>query len=225
MILSPAGSLDLHNGCCIIAYMDKFTLIIGIIGLILFAIALVILINTIIGMVKRKRTFRQFVTSLVAFLVLLGFGTSFMYLSLFLQTFSRYTKEDKIGWIYAEHMDEKLTMVFYDEQKQDQHYFNLLGDQWMVEGYFLRWGLALRWLGAGSYYRVTRFTGRWEEPYDKPMSAYQVHPEELLWKLLLKYDDKLPFVDAAYGIGAFQYPSKDTFSLYINDTGFILRKR
>jgi hypothetical protein len=204
--------------------MDKFTAVIGIIGLILLAISLIIMINAVIGTIKRKRTFRQFLTALITFLILLGFGTSFIYLSLFLQTFSRYTREDKIGWIYAERTDEKITMVFYDEQKQDLHYFDLLGDQWMVEGYFLRWSLALRWIGAGSYYRVTRFTGRWEDPYDKSMSVYQVYPEEFLWKLLLKYDDKLPFVDAAYGIGAFQYPAKDTFSLYINDTGFILRK-
>jgi hypothetical protein len=204
--------------------MDTFTLIIGIIGLVLFAVSLVILINAIISVVKRKMKFRKAVTSLVMFLILFGFGTSFIYLALFLQTFSRYTQEDKIGWIYAEDVRDGITMVFYDEQKQDLHYFNLQGDQWIVEGYFLRWSLALRWLGAGAYYRVTRFTGRWEEPFDKPPSVYQIHPERGIWKMLLQYGDKLPFVDAAYGIGAFQYPARDTFSLYINDTGFIRRK-
>lgn len=204
--------------------MDKFTVIIGIIGLVLLAIALVILINMVIGLIKRKKGFRQVITSCIAFLVLLGFALSAIYLSLFLQTFSRYTHEDKIGWVHAAREDGKITMVYQDVNKQDRHYFNLSGDQWMVEGYFLRWSLALRWLGAGSYYRVTRFTGRWEETNNKPMSAYQVHPEEFLWKILLKYDNKIPFVDAAYGIGAFQYPSNDTFTVYINDTGFILRK-
>jgi hypothetical protein len=204
--------------------MDRFTVIIGIIGLIMLAIALVILINAVIGALKRKRKFRQLITSLIAFLILLGFALSAIYLSLFLQTFSRYTQEDTIGWIHAAREDEKIIIVYQEAKNQERHYFNLLGDQWMVEGYFLRWNLALRWLGAGSYYRVTRFTGRWEESNDKPMSAYQVYPEEFLWKILLKYDNKLPFVDAAYGIGAFQYPSNDTFTLYINDTGFILRK-
>lgn len=204
--------------------MDTFTMIAGIAGLVLLAIALVIFINALIGTIRRRKTFKKAVASFIVFLILLGFATSLIYLSLFLQTFSRYTREERIGWIYADHANNNMTMVFYNEQKQDLHYFNLMGDQWMVEGYFLRWGLALRWLGAGSYYRVTRFSGRWEEPDHKPLSVYQVYPEESLWKFLLKYGDKLPFVDAAYGIGAFQYPLKDTFSLYINDTGFILRR-
>ena len=83
----------------------------------------------------------------------------------------------------------------------------------------------MRWLGAGAYYRVTRFTGRWSDPAKQIVSVYQIEPETHLWRFLLKYGNRIPFIDAAYGIAAFQYPNKDTIDIYINDTGFILRIR
>jgi hypothetical protein len=83
----------------------------------------------------------------------------------------------------------------------------------------------VRWLGADAYYRVTRFSGRWEESDAGTVSNYEIHQEEGMWRFLLRNAEKIPGVDTAYGIAAFQYPSPDTFYVYINDTGFILRRR
>jgi len=45
------------------------------------------------------------------------------------------------------------------------------------------------------------------------------------YAVFLKNADKIPFVDAAYGIAAFAYPDNTiTYTVYINDTGFIIRK-
>ncbi|MCK4328396.1 hypothetical protein KAX02_00980 [candidate division WOR-3 bacterium] len=206
--------------------MDKFTLIIGIIGLILLFIGLVKFISAIVNTIKRKRSLKSFLSSFIIFLILLAFASSFLYLSLFLQTFSRYTHEERIGKIYIKEADGKMILAFFDEKKDQSYVFDLSGDQWMVEGYILRWSLLLRWIGAGYYYRITRFSGRWKETRENTRTTtYQIHPGEKLWEYLLKYADKIPLVDAAYGIAAFQYPSDDTFYLYINDTGFILRTR
>ncbi|MCK4595562.1 hypothetical protein KAT73_02180 [candidate division WOR-3 bacterium] len=204
--------------------MDKFTLTIGIIGLIFLFIGLVKFISAIVNTIKRKRRLKNFLTSFIVFLILLTLASSFIYLSLFLNTFSRYTHEERIGRIYTTKTDGKMILSFFDEKKDQSYVFDLSGDQWMVEGDILRWSLLLRWLGAGHYYRITRFTGRWEETKENTeYTVYQIHPDEKLWEYLLRYADKIPFVDAAYGIAAFQYPSNDTFYLYINDTGFILR--
>ena len=156
--------------------------------------------------------------------MIFAFASAFIYLSLFLQTFSRYTQEEKIGWVYAEGVNDTTRVTFFEQSENCMHFFNLTGDQWMIEGYFLRWSTALRWLGADAYYRITRFSSRWEQAEDTFVSIYQMHPEENLWKFLLKHAQSIPGVDAAYGIAAFQYPSPDTFYVYINDTGFILRK-
>jgi hypothetical protein len=204
--------------------MDRFVLVIGTIGFLLLAIALVLLIHSIVRTIQRKRKITKFIYSLLLFFVILGFASAFIYLSLFLQTFSRYTHEEQIGWVYAEPVDDSTRVTFYDKKANRLHFFMLTGDQWMVEGYFLRWNTALRWLGADAYYRITRFSGRWESEEIMAHTIYQIHPEENLWRFLLKHAEKIPGVDTAYGIGAFQYPCPDTFYVYINDTGFILRK-
>ena len=204
--------------------MDRFVGVTGFIGLILFVIAVVILIHSIVKTVKRKRRITRFIYSLLASFVIFAIASSFIYLSLFLQTFSRYTHEEKIGWVYPEAVNDSTRVTFFQENTNRMHFFTLVGDQWMIEGYFLRWSTALRWLGADAYYRITRFSGRWEQAEARLTSIYQLHPEERLWKFLLKHAEKIPGVDAAYGIAAFQYPSTDTFYVYINDTGFILRK-
>lgn len=203
--------------------MDKFILITGILGIVLAIISLVILISSLVKLFKKRITIKKFIFSLLLFLILIGFGSSFIFLSLFLQTFSRYTHEERIGKVYAEETNGDMRVYFFDEKRDRDYFFNLHGDQWMVEGYILRWSVLVRWLGAGAYYRVTRFRGRWDTLQDKTVSEYQIYPEETIWKFLLKHGQRIPFVDAAYGIGAFQYPAKDTFLIYINDTGFILR--
>ena len=205
--------------------MDKFTLIIGLVGIILLVVAIVVIITAIINLIKKKTTFRKFLSSIIVFLILFAFATSFIYLSLFLQTFSRYTSEHQLGWVYVEEKTDTIKITYYDAVNNRYHWFKIAGEQWMIDGYFLRWSLALRWLGAGAYYRVTRFTGRWSNPEEQIASVYQIQPETKLWKFLLKHGNKIPFIDAAYGIGAFQYPNKDTVDIYINDTGFILRIR
>jgi hypothetical protein len=204
--------------------MDRFVGVTGLIGLILFVIAVVILIHSIVKTVKRKRRITRFIYSLLASFVIFAIASSFIYLSLFLQTFSRYTHEEKIGWVYAEAVNDSTRVTFFQENTNRMHFFTLAGDQWMIDGYFLRWSTALRWLGADAYYRITRFSGRWEQAEARLTSIHQLHPEERLWKFLLKHAEKIPGVDTAYGIAAFQYPSTDTFYVYINDTGFILRK-
>ena len=205
--------------------MHRFVAVTGVIGLILFIIALVTLINSIIKIVKRRRRIKKYIYSIPISLVVFVCALSFIYLSLFLQTFSRYTHEERIGWVYAETVNDSTMVTFFQESANRMHFFTLFGDQWMIEGYFLRWSTALRWLGAEAYYRITRFSGRYEQAEDQIMSIYQMHPEEKIWGFLLRNAEKIPGVDTAYGIGAFQYPSPDTFYVFINDTGFILRKR
>jgi hypothetical protein len=206
--------------------MDSFVVIIGIIGLALLLISLIIIISAIVHIIKRRIKVKKFIVSIIIFLILFAFASSFIYLSFFLQTFSRYSHVERIGWVKAEPVDNnEINMEYFDEKGNRLHWCTLCGDQWVIEGYFLRWSLFLRWLGAGSYYRVTRFTGRWEVPKGREISVYQIHPEEKIWKFILKYGEKIPFIEAAYGIGAFQYPRKQTFYIYINDTGFILKSR
>jgi hypothetical protein len=204
--------------------MDRFALSTGIIGTVFILICIGILISIVLRFVRKKMRMKRFLTSFV-FLVICGlFSLSCIYLSLFIQTFSRYTHEEKIGTIVAQESGQDIQVYYVDEINETEHFFTVDGDQWMVEGCILRWSLLLRWLGADSYYRVTRFRGRWEVAEGKHTKEYTIQPQGWFWGFLLKRGQSLPFIDAAYGIGVYQYPSTEPYSLYINDTGFILRK-
>ncbi len=203
--------------------MDKFVSGLGIAGLILFLVGLAVLISSLVRVFKKNSSVKSIITSMLTFLILCGFGLAFISVALFLYTFSRFSREERIGYVYAEARGDTILVNFVNEKKDENHVFRLIGDQWMIEGHILRWNKSLRWLGAESYLCITRFSGRDVEPRDRS-SVYQIAPESGPWRFLLRNCEKIPFVDAAYGIAAFQYPDKDMFHVHVNDTGFIIKK-
>ena len=204
--------------------MDKFIVSLGIVGVLFSLIALFMLISALINLFKMKLKMRRLGINSLLFLVVALIGLSSIYLTMFLRTFSLYTKEDKIGTVFAEKSGDSIKIYYNDMKNKRDYKFYLKGDEWMIEGYILRWNLPLRFLGAKSYYKVMRFSGRGEKANVKTTS-YTLAKEGKGWEFILKNCKKIPFADAAYGIGAFQYPDKDTFEIYINDTGFIIRRK
>ncbi len=203
--------------------MDKFVSVLGIAGIILFLIGVALIISALVRIFKKRIALKNFIVSFLIFLILTGFGLAFTSIALFLYTFSRFSHEERIGYVYAEARNDTIVMNFVNEKTDQNHVFQLIGDQWMIEGYILRWNKSLRWLGAGSYLCITRFTGR-DSIHAGRSSVYQIAPETGLWRFLLKNCEKIPFVDAAYGTAAFQYPDKNMYLVYVNDTGFIIKK-
>ncbi len=204
--------------------MDTFALIIGISGAVLLLIAILTVIALVVRIFRRRIRLRRFVSSFFIIIMLIAFSLAFIYLSLFVQTFSRYTHEEIIGSIHVEETAAGMQVYFVDERTNAEYTFALTGNQWMVEGCILRWSDMLRWLGAGSYYKVTRFRGRWERPDGRETTEFEIAPQGRLWRFLLLNSESLPLIDTAFGIGAYQYPDEKTYRLSINDTGFILRK-
>ena len=205
--------------------MDKLTLITGIVGIVLFVISIAIIVPSIVKLVKKKIAFKNFIAPFLRFLIIFLISTSLILLTLFLMSFKNFTYEEKIGTVIAKKIDGDINATFTDDHTQKEYTFILNGDQWVIEGYILRWNTTLRFLGIHSYYTVTRFEGRFEKPIGTAVKTYEIYPEGVMWQFFLKNADKIPFVDAAYGIAAFEYPDNNTaYTVYINDTGFIIRK-
>ncbi len=206
--------------------MNKMVLITGALGVLFLFIAIFLIGYVVFKIFKRKTKVKTCLMYTFISVFLFAFSFGFINFSFFLQTFSRYVGEERIGKVYAEIEGSRMKIYFYDEKHNKTYNFYLTGDQWMVEGCILRWSAILRWLGLDSYYRITRFRGRWITPNgEKPVTFFIIVPEGKMWRFLLRYGKYIPFVDAVYGIGAFQYPSQDTCYIYINDSGFILRFR
>jgi len=204
--------------------VDRFTLIVGLIGFILIIISLYLLISTIIRVIKKKEPFRNSLSTFISFVIIFLISVILLLLFSFLQTFSKFSYEDKIGELSTEKVDSEIHLVFNDIKNGKNYEFNLNGDQWEIQGEILIFDKTLRWLGAESYFRVSRFVGRFEEPKEEFTNIYEINKKSDFWEFILKNGEKLPFIDTAYGIGAYQYPDGD-FEIYVNDTGFILRKK
>ena len=205
--------------------MDKLTLITGITGIVLFVISIAIIVPAIVKLAKKKISFKNFIAPFLRFLIIFLISTSLILLTLFLMSFKNFTYEEKIGTVIAKKIDGEINVTFIDEHAQKEYEFILNGDQWMIEGYILRWNTALRFLGVHSYYTVTRFEGRFEKPTKAEVKSYEIYPEGEIWQFFLKNANKIPFVDTAYGIAAFEYPDNNAaYTVYINDTGFIIKK-
>lgn len=206
--------------------MDKFALSTGLIGLVIGLFALLILIYLISLLVKKKARPGRTVNLIINVVILTLLSSTFIFLSLFVQTLNRYLHDQRIGTISARQEGQAIVMEFADSKTDRQYNFDLNGDQWMIEGYIVRWNPLLRWLGAGAYYKIDRFTGRYESDTCtlKP-GRYPIDDSHRgLWRYLLKQGNKLLVIDAAYGIAAFQYPADEPYGLYINDSGFIIKK-
>lgn len=203
--------------------MDRMILILISISGFLFLMGIIVLVYAVRGIYRKKIRIWKIPPYLASFLIFAALGAALIFLALFLQTFSRYIDEEHLGWVYAQKHDNSMYVSFYDLKADSLHQFTIKGDQWMIEGKILRWNLLLRFLGKSSMYKIVRFSGRWER--EGEYSFYDMEGNAGLWEYIMKHYRDIPMIDAAYGIGAFQYAMEDTFDVYINDTGFILRMR
>lgn len=198
----------------------------GLIALVIGMLAMLILAYLIRLVVKKKAGAGRSFNLLINIIVLVILSGAFLFLSLFVQTLNRYLHDQKIGTVLARREGSNINIQFADLKNKRDYKFDIGGDQWMVEGYIVRWNPLLRWLGAGSYYKIDRFSGRYEsDSAGLCLTKYSIDRSHRgLWKYTLKYGNKLKIIDAAYGTAAFQYPDESEFGLYINDSGLIIKK-
>jgi len=204
--------------------MDTFAQNTALLGIGLGALALIIIVSSVILKIKKKIGLGSLWSGFLFFLILLLAGACMFSLSLFARTYSLLNNDQRIGTVTAIKTDNGLQMRYTEEATGARHVFPLDGDQWMIQGYILRWKPFMRFLGAKPYYRVTRFSGRWESPDSTTITNYQLVKEPGYWGALLRYGQKLPLIDAVQGIAAFQYPDSNAYAVYITDAGFVLKK-
>ncbi|MRR09696.1 hypothetical protein EG831_06425 [bacterium] len=205
--------------------MDTFARNTGIIGFLLAGLALAMLATAIALKVKRRIRLGGLFNSGIAAVVLAALAAAFIFLSLFARTYNIMSRDTRIGTVSAVSNGTIMYLHYVDEANRRTHGFQLSGDQWMIEGYILRWKPFLRFLGARPYYRVTRFSGRWESPYSTTVTNHQIWTEPGHWRWLLRHGQKFPLIDAVQGIAAFQYPDSGAYGVYVSDAGFVLKKQ
>lgn len=204
--------------------MDMFARNTGMVGLLLAGMALAVLAAAVALKLKKMIRLGGLVNSGIAVVVLSALAAAFIFLSLFARTYNLMANDARIGTVSAAGNSELMFIHYLDEANKQTHDFVLSGDQWMIEGYILRWKPFLRFLGAQPYYKVTRFSGRWQSPDSTHITNHQLWTEPGHWKWLLRHGQKFPLIDAVQGIAAFQYPGNGLYEVYVTDAGFVLKK-
>ena len=155
---------------------------------------------------------------------------------LFLRSYYAFSWEKPIAEITIESVNENLTnriilTQFISPDSQITSVFLIKGDQWVLEGDILKWDTLLNFFGLHSRYRLTRIRGRYLRTQDEISRQSTIfslirdedHP---IWRYLYQFGDLLPIVDTVYGNAIFQYSkTKETFLVFLSDTGFIARRK
>lgn len=93
--------------------MDTFKILTGLIGLILFITSIYFLIVSLIKVVKKKEAFKNLITSFILFFIFLLISTIFILLFTVLQTFIRFSYEEKIGEVFATKNNNEIKYYIY----------------------------------------------------------------------------------------------------------------
>ncbi|MDI6860470.1 MAG: hypothetical protein QMD25_00430 [Caldisericia bacterium] len=91
--------------------MDTFKIVLGLISFVLLFI-FYFLISTFIKFIKRKESFKNLFTSFITFFIILLISIILLLFFSPLQTFSRFSYEEKIGEVYATKTDNLIKIIY-----------------------------------------------------------------------------------------------------------------
>ncbi|OGX38280.1 MAG: hypothetical protein A3C53_01700 [Omnitrophica WOR_2 bacterium RIFCSPHIGHO2_02_FULL_68_15] len=108
--------------------------------------------------------------------------------------------------------------------------FQLYGDAWSVSGNLLIWHGWAQWVGARTWYKITRLEGRYDDAARAQVGRHLVYDvnggTDGFWRLLYALQPWLPGVEAVYG-GAVFMPADPTkqFTIYASPSGLLVKPR
>jgi len=180
---------------------------------------------------KRKHLLSSAVWSLQGALLLSGF---FLVLLVYsnLHTYQRLTYEQVIADVYVRKLAPQRYQISMSlsNADQDQHYYELEGDQWQLDARILKWKGWANLIGLDSFYQLVRLSGRFSDAEQARSRLPTLHDLKQpssgldIWKAKQLLRDKAGFVDTLFGQGVFM-PMTDGahFQVSIGQQGLITR--
>ncbi len=121
-----------------------------------------------------------------------------------------------------------LELVPLDGDEREAKFYNVKGQQFVIEGHIIKWESFFVAVGMKPLYQVTRLTGRYisiEDEREKERSVYALGEETKFWRLLMKYGQKIPGIDAVNGISSFKDAEENKiFTVYIIHSAFVIKE-
>ena len=196
-----------------------------------FALLLCLAAWRFVHQIKRRRLVSGMLWSLQSLLFFALFGIILlMYSNLY--SYQRLTHESPIADIYLRklaHQEYQLSLSL-SERDEDQHYYVIKGDQWLLDARILKWKGWANLIGLDSFYQLERLSGRYHDPVQASRQSGTVidlsqQPRGLdIWKLKQLLRDRMSFVDTVFGQGVYM-PMIDGahFQVSIGQAGLIVR--
>lgn len=196
----------------------------GLISLILFFL--------FIKRVKNRR--KKILVCIIHFLFVVIFALiSFIFLLFYvsLKGYKNFTYNKPIFSIECS-LKEKdsfmLKLTPLDGDESEAEFYNVKGQQFVIEGHIIKWENFFVAVGMKPLYQVTRLTGRYisfEDEKEKERSVYKLGEETKFWRLLMKYGEKVPGIDAVNGISSFKDAEENKgYRVSIIHSAFVIKE-
>lgn len=180
---------------------------------------------------RKKNPLLNFLFIIITLLI----GISLFWFYLNLRAYSRFSRQELAAQATCKNVggdiyDMSLKIKWIKNGKEaNEDEFLLKGNQWCLEGNILKWSPKMNLLGLHTMHKVTRIRGRYlavQKELRMPQTVYEINSgEDLLWRLLYKFQKLLPFVEAVYGNSAYTFPdAKAQFLIYVTTSGYIIKK-
>jgi len=173
---------------------------------------------------------------LLLILLAVAFSAALLFFFAFIQSYIAFTHREHAATVYCAEVPgikDKMTLeivTFESPTVGRLRKYNLLGQQWAIEGHILKWDDWLNYLGLHTMYKLTRVRGRYlraDHEMIKPATVYSLvtNEDEPRWRWLYEYGARLPFVHAVYGNTVFTFPSETKFfHIYVTTSGFMIEE-
>lgn len=162
------------------------------------------------------------------FFIALAIGLTFIALDLY--SYQQLLVDKPIATVSFEQIDERkfvATLAMSDSGETSEYY--LTGDQWQIDARVIRWKGAMRTLGGKPGYRLDRISGRYLTVADErtqERTVYSLSSQEYgldLWALA-REQERLPWMDAAYGSATFVPMADDAvYEVALSHTGLLAK--
>jgi len=202
----------------------------AIVGM-LFGVLGVVLVLAGLLALRRRRSFRFVLRSLLG-LVLLALGALSASISIGMQGYRALTREELAARVEVRPLgDRRFGATFHIPGRAESSYYELAGDALYVDAHILKWRPVVNVLGLHTAYELDRVSGRYDDLELERSASRTVHslaPERRvdLFALRTRYAFLAPLLDAEYGSGAFvRVAEPANFDVLVSTTGLLVRRR
>ena len=167
-------------------------------------------------------------------ILLIVIAISLLWATFMVQSYLGLTGDIKVAQVRAHPIANaahqmSVELILYDDHghKTSDRFYNVQGDEWMLQGDFIKFPTWLNILGLHTGYKLTRLEGRYDDPNlerTAPRTVIELNGgDDNFFKTMHTQRGWIgPFVDATYGNAVF-VPADGAYDVFVSQTGLYVK--